>query len=263
MKLFRNLLSRIFFSLTSLFNGKFYAFIMNLKCTNGVKYYYSNGNYFVIDTNNKHFFLKERGIRYLNGFNRLSLKIANSYNINLVKILDSDHVIDVGANNGDLLLYLPTCRYFGFEPSLKEFNLLKLNSPKNAITFNKAVGAFSGQIKFFISSAKADSSVFEPLNFDEVVQIEQIKLDDFITDPVKLLKIEAEGAELEVLAGATESLSKIEYIAVDASFEKGKLRLSPAVEVINFLYSNNFELIALSQKERYLFKNKNYEKVLN
>jgi hypothetical protein len=130
---------------------------------------------------------------------------------------------------------------------------------KNAVINNKAVGNFTGPVKFYISSAKADSSVFEPLEFESVVQIDQIKLDDFITNPIKLLKVEAEGAELEVLEGARESLSKIEYIAVDASFEKGKQKLSPAVDIINYLYSNNFELISLSPKERYLFKNKNYK----
>jgi|LauGreSuBDMM15SN_2_FD.fasta_scaffold32005_1 FkbM family methyltransferase len=232
---------------------------MNIISINAVKFYYKNGYYFTVESNKKHFILRERGIRYISGFSKLSWKIANSYNINKIEILDSDHVIDVGANNGDLLLYLPQCRYYGFEPSLSEYKLLGLNSPRNAVINNKAVGNFTGPVKFYISSAKADSSVFEPLEFESVVQIDQIKLDDFITNPIKLLKVEAEGAELEVLEGARESLSKIEYIAVDASFEKGKQKLSPAVDIINYLYSNNFELISLSPKERYLFKNKNYK----
>jgi FkbM family methyltransferase len=247
---------RIFKLLKPYLRKKNYVLFLNFLSEAHTSFYYRNENYFVMESGRKHYFLTSRGLRYTRGLKSLAQKIAQSYNIDGIEISESDYVIDVGANNGDLLLFLPKCVYIGFEPSTVEFNILRLNCIGLGEARNQAVGNFTGKTKFYISSDGANSSVYEPLKVESITEIEQIKLDDFISQPVKLLKIEAEGAELEVLLGAEKSLSKIQYIAVDASFEKGKELLSPAVDIINYLYAKNFELIALARKERYLFKNR-------
>ena len=46
-------------------------------------------------------------------------------------------------------------------------------------------------------------------------------LDSFKYPQIKLLKIEAEGAELEVLQGSVDTLSNVEYISVDYGPKEG------------------------------------------
>jgi hypothetical protein len=60
---------------------------------------------------------------------------------------------------------------------------------------------------------------------------------------------------LEVLQGSSGILEKIEYIAIDAGFEKGLQQDSTAPEVFTFLYQNNFVLVDIGKNERYLFQN--------
>ena len=54
--------------------------------------------------------------------------LGNSYHLELIDFGQNDLIIDVGANVGDLLLYLPVhVNYIGVEPSPTEFSLLSLN----------------------------------------------------------------------------------------------------------------------------------------
>ena len=50
----------------------------------------------------------------------------------------------------------------------------------------------------------------------------QILLDSFNIKNVKLLKIDAEGYEPEVLKGSLDTFNEIEYISVDYGNERGK-----------------------------------------
>lgn len=93
---------------------------------------------------------------------------------------------------------------------------------------------------------------------EDKILVQQIRLDKLIDERVKLLKIDAEGAEEEVIIGAKNLLSKIEYIAVDLGFENGKKQESTAPPVINFLLKNDFTLFAISKNERFLFQNSNF-----
>ena len=74
---------------------------------------------------------------------------------------------------------------------------------------------------------------------------------------IKFLKLEAEGAEPEILLGAKQILHKINYIAVDVGAERGLKYETTLVETVNYLKNNNFELIKLgTPRLMCLFKNK-------
>ena len=75
-----------------------------------------------------------------------------------------------------------------------------------------------------MSSWEVDSSLIEPTQYDEVVTVAVKRLDSFLTSHVKCLKLEAEGAESEILEGIGEKLDLIEYIAADLGFEGGFIR---------------------------------------
>ena len=74
-----------------------------------------------------------------------------------------------------------------------------------------------------------------------------------------MLKIDAEGHELEVLLGSKETLKKTEYICIDMGGEKGELKENTVSEVTNFLLDNNYKLINFNEhRVTGLFKNKKY-----
>ena len=235
--------------------GKVLVFLLNLLSKKEVRFFYNNGEYSIIENTVKHFFLKERYTLYLDGAISRSLSLARNYGLNSIIFEDKDVVIDVGANNGDLISYFKNQTYIGFEPSLVEFKLLSKNNRYGHSIYNYAVGNSNNEIDFFISSKGANSSMVEPVEFTHKNRVIQIRLDGFYTKKIKLLKIDAEGAEIEVLQGCEKILNLIEYISVDAGFERGINSDMTAPQVFDFLYQNNFHLIGEPSYTRYLFKN--------
>lgn len=200
--------------------------------------------------------LRSRVALYRKGLFFRGQQIGKSYHLDKIKFLDTDLVVDVGANVGDLILYLPTAiRYIGIEPSPEEFNLLRLNVTTNSKIFNNAAIDMNRQVSFYINSEEADSSIFEPTSHSKIINIQGIRLDSLIKEKVKLLKIDAEGGELEVLTGCENVLGLITYIAIDCGFEKGKNRESTFIPCLKFLQSHSFELLEVGENYRFLFKN--------
>ena len=78
----------------------------------------------------------------------------------------------------------------------------------------KNIGLWSsdGFENFYISSEQADSSLIKPNKYSSKIEVKTVKLDNIVSKKIKLFKLEAEGAEPEILQGAMNSLSKIEYI---------------------------------------------------
>ena len=235
--------------------GKVLVFLLNLLSKKELHFFYINGEYSIIENSVEHFFLKERYTLYLDGAISRSLSLARNYGLNAIIFEDKDVVIDVGANNGDLISYFKNQTYIGFEPSLVEFKLLSKNNRYGGSIYNYAVGNSNNEIDFFISSKGANSSMVEPVEFTHKNRVIQIRLDGFYTKKIKLLKIDAEGAEIEVLQGCEKILNLIEYISVDAGFERGINSDMTAPQVFDFLYQNNFHLIGEPSYTRYLFKN--------
>ena len=59
----------------------------------------------------------------------------------------------------------------------------------------------------------------------------------------KLIKLEAEGFEPEILKGLKKHLNSVEYITIDCGFERGKNQESTIAECSNYLIKNNFKMI--------------------
>ena len=93
------------------------------------------------------------------------------------------------------------------------------------------------------------NSSFVKFGSEEYNEIEVARLDKIIPldKQIKLLKIDAEGYEPEVLDGAKNILPNIEYISVDFGGERGANEEMTIIEVNDFLYENNFKLIGLSK----------------
>lgn len=160
-----------------------------------------------------------------------------------------DTVVEVGANIGTHTVMMAKKvgfggKVFAFEPQRIVYQALcaniALNSLRNVYAFNKAVGAKEGHV--YIPSMDYESTNnFGGVSVKENIQgekIQLVKLDDFLEiDSCKLIKIDVEGMEIDVLKGAVNIISKfspILYLEND--------RVEKSKELIEYLWSLDYEL---------------------
>ena len=174
-----------------------------------------------------------------------------------VKFAKGDIVLDCGAQVGDLKLALDAMgarvRYIGFEPDPIVFPCLKHNTDRKNSPPNKEAGEAHNVglwhkkaiLPFYLSTRDADSGFIKPKTYTEIIRIPTLPLSQFIKGRVKLLKLEAEGAELEVLQGAGNKIRMVEYISADLGAERGVDEEYTFVPVTNYLTKHGFETVAL------------------
>ena len=231
-----------------------------------------NNIYKFTDTTGQIFYTQPVRSKYLVGSitNRLE-KLSNEYLLEYINFETNDVILDCGANIGEIYKIVEKIldknfKYYGFEPSQQNFSALKLNS-HNFIKENVALSDKDGIFQIYINDKYADTSLTFSDNFiyqDEVKTIRLDGLEELKNEHIKLLKIDAEGSELNVIIGAKNLLSNIEYISVDLGFEnydaETKKYISTLGPVVNYLFQNNFELLDTFRLTRktYLFKNKKF-----
>jgi FkbM family methyltransferase len=210
------------------------------------------------------FFNNKQGLyAYGDGFKKRKEELLSSYLIKNLEFKDKDNIIDIGANNGDFYLcFEKNIYYHGFEPSPIVFSNLKYNI-KNQNVYNLGVSNIEGKnIEFFLSDETADSSILPINNYTKKINIETITLDKIIhkiQKKIKLIKVEAEGYEPEILQGLKRYINEVEYITIDCGFERGIKRESTIAECSNYLIQNNFKMIDFGFPRLVaLFKNLNY-----
>ena len=137
------------------------------------------------------------------------------------KIKNGDIVVDIGANIGYFTLLMAKLvgnngKTFSFEPEPKNFTILSknviINNYKNVVLEKKGVSDYNGTSKFFLSSENTGMhSLHKVDNKGKEIDIDVIKLDDYfiiegLVDRISMIKIDVEGAELQVLNGMTKIL---------------------------------------------------------
>ncbi len=211
---------------------------------------------------------------YNQGLRKRGFEIAETYNLPILDFKKDDIILDCGANNGDLWLYFYflkiDVKYFAIEPGQIEYNTLKRNlknlnkSSIESNIFKIGLGELNKKTQFFYSPNNADSSIIKPTSYSSVYTIDVLTLDSFIeknkleNKRIKLLKLEAEGYEFEIIIGAIKTIKNIEYISADLGPERGEMLECTLPQVTNFLLKNSFEIKSIN-KERLtvLFKNLN------
>ncbi len=218
----------------------------------------------------QYFHLPERAHIYLRGITRRGQQIAANYGIDRLSLKADDVVLDVGANSGDLLIYLSNLKtpltVHCFEPDPVAFASLALNCKnlKGALAVHQALGNKCESAVLYLSTLGGDSSLSEPATYDTTMQVSSLTLDSWLQNQpsiplnkeIKLLKLEAEGFEPEILEGARETLHRIRYIAADLGWERGTTQDCTIPQVVNLLLKNNFVIEHVSRDGvHFVFKN--------
>jgi FkbM family methyltransferase len=188
---------------------------------------------------------------YRNGIDVRGVSIFKSYCLQNIEFKKDDIVFDCGANSGDLFLKLSRLisgyNYFAFEPNPADFNVLKSNVHNSKNLFNLALGNVDSELTFYIATSGGDSSLVEPKTYDEKLTVKVVRLDSFMVErkinSIKLLKIEAEGFEPEILEGLGAMVRCCEYLAVDGGYERGKDCEQTFTTCTNYLLANGFEIV--------------------
>jgi len=149
-----------------------------------------------------------------------------------------NHVVDVGANTGQFAMQLLEHGYRGritsFEPLREAHATLVRNAAKHSdwsIADRCAIGASNGSMNMNVSSNSVSSSLLSmaQIHLDSapgsaVVANEEVPvrtLDDAIgAQPEEarlLLKLDTQGFEFQVLAGAAESLKRCVVLVIEVS----------------------------------------------
>jgi FkbM family methyltransferase len=198
--------------------------------------------------------------------------LLDEYLISDLTFRAGDLVVDCGANIGEVSMALQqksAIYSICIEPETKDAQALRMNlDPQRTSVFEVLLWHENRLIDFYQKNLTGDSSVFQVGTDTTVIQKRAMTLSSILaTHPefqkrgrVKLLKLEAEGAEPEVLQGALPILNNIEYIAVDCGPERitNGHKETTVIPVMQLLTNHGFIPIKFNRKRIvFLFKNTN------
>jgi FkbM family methyltransferase len=186
--------------------------------------------------------------------------------IQLLKALDINCVLDVGANNGKYAMQLRSMGYMhrivSFEPLNDEFQQLTKFAQRdgNWDCFNFALGDEVGQLELNVSGNSYSSSFLQILDRHttadprsvyvrtqtaEIKTLDSIFEDICSNDDRILLKIDTQGFEKHVIDGASKSLCKINLLQLESSIQKlyeGEMLVE---DMISYVKKRNFSLVSI------------------
>lgn len=134
----------------------------------------------------------------------------------------SPRILDLGANIGLSIIYFkkiyPSAKITAFEPDEKIFEFMK----RNLISFGiedvelirKAVWKEETILSFFAEGADGGRLAISGER-DRLLDVETIRLRDFLKEKIDFLKIDIEGAEHEVIEDCADLLSNVENIFIE------------------------------------------------
>jgi FkbM family methyltransferase len=176
-------------------------------------------------------------------------------------------IFDIGAADGRTSEHyhqlFPNATIYAFEPLPKSFEQLKKNVVDKSyiIPLNYAVSDKIGTAEFHITELNDASSLLNPnqtgSSFDRhhvlknVIKVNTITIDEickkYEINCINLLKLDAQGAEGDILKGATNMLSKnkVELIYSECQFIQLYDKATQFFELNSILHSHGYKLFNL------------------
>ncbi|WP_162000419.1 FkbM family methyltransferase [Sulfolobus sp. E11-6] len=161
---------------------------------------------------------------------------------------DGGIVVDVGANVGiySLIAAKYAEKVFAIEPNPELIDAIRknveLNGFKNVIIVNKAINDSEEKVRLYLSKVREVSSIVPSImkeyKYDKYIEVEATTLDKLLFDvnSINLIKIDVEGAEVNVLRGASETLKKTKRIIVEVRKDYTE------EQALEMLKKNNFKI---------------------
>jgi FkbM family methyltransferase len=185
-----------------------------------------------------------RWSKYRNGITVQLNKLAQRYGADsLMPFMKNKTVVDVGSNIGEFSLYCEQAgaNVIAFEPDPVNYAALEENIRGTGINaFQVALWDTNERLAFYSSVMRADSSLIKPSEYSQKVQVQAIPLNQFAKEhsigPVFLLKADAEGAEPELLRGASAVLASTCFLSIDCGPERHGTKTLDACEKILHLH---------------------------
>lgn len=172
-------------------------------------------------------------------------------------------IFDIGANTGQsassYLSLSPLSIIYCFEPILKTFNELKfnMNGKKQVKCFQLAFGSREGSATMISNGISTMNCLVDEnhLGLDEQTELVSIlPLDGFCeannVDHISYLKIDTEGADLDVLKGADKMLAtkSVDFIEVEAGMNPNN-KYHESLEVLkSFLESHGYYIFGIYEQ---------------
>lgn len=177
-------------------------------------------------------------------------------------------IVDVGAAQGvwtiQMLKIFPDSQYLMVDPLQENQDALMMVAEKcpGVKYWQGALGRQAGELQFFVHGDQSSMFDSEWGRHGSMRSVPMKTLDDLLKEKkferIDGLKLDVQGAELEVLSGAAETLKKCAVVQVEVSFRKVYANAPLAHEVIHFFADNGFRIFditaAYKRKDRALLQ---------
>jgi FkbM family methyltransferase len=152
-------------------------------------------------------------------------------------------IIDAGAFTGDTAIPLSEItdkNVYAFEPFSESFELLNRNvddnNIENIIPVNMSLGDINGERTLFLTGNNVQGITNDPniRKHDTELKVEETTIDKFVEDnglDVGLISVDVEGAELDLLRGAVETIKSQKPILTISIYHKA----SDFIEIIPWI----------------------------
>lgn len=147
-------------------------------------------------------------------------------------------VVDIGAYVGYYTLLAAKAtgnlgKVFCFEPEASNYALLlkniEVNNYNNVVPVQKAVTNRTGMARLFIAESPSGHSTVCGNPNQQAIMVDCTTLDDFFSGreyPIRVIKIDVEGAEMTVLEGMNNIISKNKQLNIFTEFSPVALKIA-------------------------------------
>lgn len=170
---------------------------------------------------------------------RIKFLISPKYKyLDRFQISSGDVVIDLGANVGEVAEYflLKDAQVYAYEPNTHAYAILqkRLHNDPRAHLHASAVSNFNGTSKLWLHNKHDESEVefsqagslqAEKSNVgDDFIEVDVLDIKDVLKahDHIRLIKIDIEGGEYEIIDDLLAAADKIDYILLETHGHKNE-----------------------------------------